>query len=144
MNKIVHHRATTLHVHIHMYILHIYIYIHHTTHINYHSWQKNQPSRQWLLLKKLLWPKPWHYYHLFKYLEEFLNALIHKCDIFWVLTLNRRSHIHADLFNSSFFIRYFPKQRPISDHCQEDSLSYLMLINAFLSFFDSKTSLGTS
>ena len=111
INRMVHHRTTTLHVHIHVYTLHIYIYIHHTTHINYHSWQKQQPSRQWLLLKRLFWPKPWHYYHLFKYLEEFLNVLVHECDIFWVLTLNKRSHIHIDLFNSSFFYLLFCKTK---------------------------------
>ena len=50
-------------------------------------------------------------------------------------SLNRRSHIYADLLNS---ICYFARQRPILGHCQEDSLSHLMLIIAFLSFFNSK------
>ena len=88
----VHQSTTTLHV----YILHICIYMHHTAHINYHSWQKHQPSRQWLLLKKLFWLKPWHYYHLVRHLEEFLIVLRHQWDIFWVLALNIRSHIYAD------------------------------------------------
>ena len=33
-------------------------------------------------------------------LEEFLNVLIDQFELFKVLVLNRRSHIHADLFNS--------------------------------------------
>ena len=38
-------------------------------------------------------------------MEEFLNVLIEQFEFFFfllVLTLNRRSHIHADLFNSYF------------------------------------------
>ena len=33
-------------------------------------------------------------------LGEFLNVLIDQFELFKVLVLNRRSHIHADLFNS--------------------------------------------
>ena len=56
---------------------------------------------------------------------------------FWVLALNRRSHIHADLFNI-FFICYLVPPWPIFGHYQEDSLTHPMLITAFLSFFVSE------
>ena len=35
-------------------------------------------------------------------MEEFLNVLILQCELFWFLVMNRRSHVHADLFNSYF------------------------------------------
>ena len=35
-----------------------------------------------------------------KNLEEFRNVLIQQFELFKVLVQNRRSHIHADLFNS--------------------------------------------
>ena len=54
---------------------------------------------------------------------------------FWVLAVNSRWHIYADLFNSSFFICYFAGPRPNLGHCKEDNLNHQMLITALLSFF---------
>ena len=41
-------------------------------------------------------------------MEEFLNVLIQPFDFFWVLALNRRSDIHADLFNIYFLSAIWP------------------------------------
>ena len=55
--------------------------------INNHIWHKHhttshyKPKRQWLRLKRLFWPKPWHYYHLPKFLEEFQNVLIQQFEL---------------------------------------------------------------
>ena len=72
--------------------------------MSYHTYKLSQftetPTKQTMIPDKE--PKPWHYCHLFKYLEEFLNVLIQQCDFFWVPALNIRSHINADLFNSYF------------------------------------------
>ena len=68
-------------------------------------------------------------------MEEFLNVLIQQFECFWVLALNRRSHIHADLFNSYFFICYLAAPWPILSHYQEDSLNHPMLITAFFIIF---------
>ena len=57
---------------------------------------------------------------------------------FLVLALNRKLHLHPDLFNSYFFICCLTVPRLILDHCQEDNLNHLMLITVFLSFFESK------
>ena len=53
--------------------------------INYHY----KPRRQRLLLKWLFWPKPWHYYHLPKFMEKFLIILIRQWELFPVLDLGR-------------------------------------------------------
>ena len=68
---------------------------------------------------------------------EFLNVLIQQFEFFWVLALNRKSHIHADLFNSYFYLLFC---RPMNNfgHYQEDSVSHSMLITTFLSFFVSE------
>ena len=91
------HHTTCTHTHIHTTHIHI-----HTSHYTYNLSQLTETPTKQTMTKRLFWPKPWHYYHLFKCLEEFLNLLIHECDIFWVLDLNRRSHIHGDLFSSYF------------------------------------------
>ena len=49
----------------------------------------------------------WNYCHIFQYLEELLNVLIQQFQFCWVLALSRRSHIHADLFNSYLFYLRF-------------------------------------
>ena len=99
--------------------------LHHTInhHIsqNHHTASHYKPSRQWLLLKRLFWPKPWHYCHLHLFLEEFLNVLIQQFELFWVLALNPRSHIRADLFNSYFFICYLAAPQPIFGHYPGDN-----------------------
>ena len=70
-------------------------------------------------------------------MEEFLNVLIQQFEFFWVLALNRKSHVHADLFNSYFYLLF---RRPMNNfgHYQEDSVSHSMLITTFLSFFVSE------
>ena len=65
-------------------------------------------------------------------MEEILNVLIQQFELYSDLALNRRSHIHANLFNSYFFICYFAATRPISDPCQEDNLTHSMLNTVFL------------
>ena len=56
-------------------------------------------------------------------MEEFLNVLIQPFDFFWVLALNRRSDIHADLFNIYFYL-LFGHPMTNSEHYQEGSLTH--------------------
>ena len=65
-------------------------------------------------------------------MEEILNVLIQQFEIYWDLALNTRSHIHANVFNSYFFICYFAATRPILDPCQEDNLTHPILNTVFL------------
>ena len=78
-HKMVHHRTTILHV---------------IPHINYHSLQKHQTDNDscW---RSCFDQSP-------GIIAISSNVLIQQCEVFWVLSLNKRSHIHADLFNSYF------------------------------------------
>ena len=69
-------------------------------------------------------------------MEEFLIVLIKQFELFWVLALNKRSHIHADLFNILYLL--FGRLQPILGRYQENGLTHPILITAFLSFFVSK------
>ena len=65
---------------------------------------------------------------------EFLNVLVQQFEIFWVLGLKPRSHIHAILLNSWFFICYLADSRLILHHQQGDRFTHLILIPAFYFF----------
>ena len=58
------------------------------------------------------------------------------------LALNPKLHIDADILDSYFFIYYFAAPRSILGHYQEHSLTHLMLVTAFLSFFDSEVTVN--
>ena len=83
----IHHRTTTLHV---------------IPHYKPSQFIETPTKQTMIAAEEDLLTKPWHYYHLFLYLEELLNVLIQQFYLFLVPALNRKSHIHTDLFNSYF------------------------------------------
>ena len=60
------------------------------------------------------------------------------------LALNPKLHIDADILDGYYdgFIYYFAAPRSILGHYQEHSLTHLMLVTAFLSFFDSEVTVN--
>ena len=50
----------------------------------HHTTSHYKSSRQWLLLKRLFWPKVWHNCHIPYFLEQFLNVLIQQQSEFFL------------------------------------------------------------
>ena len=102
---------------------------------NPHTTSHNIPKRQWLLLKWLFWPKPWPYYHLTEFLKKILKILIPEFELFFCSSRGQKLNIHADLFSSWILRTIWLSHTLVLGHYQEESLTHLMLINAFIVFW---------